>query len=253
MGQRNKPRLQCIVCGGSSWSPIPDPVIGRAITTAGLILDQSLSRGHCRKCGLGQRINVPFIGQSDFYEKSYAAYYQRAGAAKYDARRYEVMAAWMMSALGNWTPRTVLDVGCGAGWSMMSTRKIFPNAVIEGIEPSRTNSDIARSHGFLVHEVKAGQGSNFGRKYDLVYSNNVLMHVTDPVSFLANLEDCLEDGGRIVIVCPDSSQPSNELLWCDHNFSFMPDHVRRLASKDTTLLVELTVKWFEQLTKAILT
>jgi SAM-dependent methyltransferase len=223
--------MSCSLCGADDWRPIPDPVLNRSITTAGNLLNESLSKAHCARCGLLQRINVRFVGDSDFYEERYADYYGRAGAEIYDSPRYAVMADWMCEALGNFTPGSILDVGCGAGWSMLATQKRFPAAAIQGIEPSRVNAERARWVGLPVEVDKIGAESRPAGTYDLVYANNVLQHVLSPVEFLTALRGYLSDQGLLVLICPDATRPSNEMLWCDHNHSFRPGHLRALASR----------------------
>jgi SAM-dependent methyltransferase len=180
-------------------------------------------------CGLIARIGEEFVGRSDYYESKYADYYRRPGAPVYEARRYRVMATWLKDAVPGLNPGRILDVGCGAGWSMTAVKRDFPAAFIEGIEPSTANSELAKASGFPVHTFKVGDGNSTGSTYDLIYSNNVLTHVLDPVAFLSGLKDMITSDGRIAIVTVDSTVPSNELLWCDNNYSYLPIHVIRLA------------------------
>jgi len=223
--------MKCCLCESNLWLPIPDPIDGRSITTAGNLLNQSLSKGHCQQCGLLQRINSAFVGKSDFYEERYSGYYSRAGAQSYDAPRYSVMADWMCAALGSFEPRSILDVGCGAGWTMRTTRERFPVSEIEGIEPSKINADLARQAGFEVHVGKIGEGGGPQKTYDLIYANNVLQHVLSPIEFLDELRGLLSPEGFLILTCPDSSRPSNEMLWVDHNYSYSPYHLMQLAQK----------------------
>lgn len=223
--------MDCVVCGGSDWRSIPDPAANRSVTTAGIILDRGLAKGQCMRCGLVARIGEEFVGKSDYYEEQYANYYRRPGAPVYEARRYRVMADWLRGSIPHLVPRRILDVGCGAGWSMTEVKRLYPEAHIEGVEPSKANSELAKASGFPVHTYKIGGGTSSGSKYDLIYSNNVLTHVLEPVAFLAGLGEMLGDGGRIVIVTVDSTVPSNELLWCDNNYSYLPMHVVRFAER----------------------
>jgi hypothetical protein len=114
---------------------------------------------------------------------------------------------------------------------MLATQMKFPDSVIEGVEPSKINADRARRAGFKVHLTKIGAGSGPQQTYDLVYANNVLQHVLSPIEFLTALRGYLSDGSLLALICPDASRPSNEMLWCDHNHSFRPDHLLRLAEK----------------------
>lgn len=220
---------QCSVCGADRWQAVPDPVADRAITTSGVLLREPLAKAQCESCGLLQRINADFVGSSDYYESRYADYYLRPGAPTYDAPRYKAMTEWMAAGLGDFSPRTILDVGCGAGWSMLATQARFPGAVIEGIEPSTINAERARQAGFAVSVARIGDEDSPKKSYDLVYANNVLQHVLSPVEFLTTLRDYLSDDSLLVLVCPDASSPSNEMLWCDHNHSFRPHDLLRLA------------------------
>jgi SAM-dependent methyltransferase len=181
-------------------------------------------------CGLLQVGGGRMLGHSRFYEKHYRNYYERPNVEKFDRARYTAMARWMVSALdAGFTPHTILDVGCGAGWSMTATRELYPGAAIAGIEPSAVNAEKARRAGFEVSQSRLDETDAAVRNHDLIYSNNVLQHVTDPASFFDNLAGQLADGGRIALVLPDASEPSNEMMWCDHNFSFRPNDIARLA------------------------
>jgi 2-polyprenyl-3-methyl-5-hydroxy-6-metoxy-1,4-benzoquinol methylase len=220
---------QCCLCHANDWRPIPDPVPDRSITTAGVLLNKPLAKSQCWNCGLLQRTNASFVGDSDYYENRYADYYRRPGAEVYDAPRYAAMAEWMCAGIGDFVPSSILDAGCGAGWSMIATQKKFPNAAITGVEPSKINAERAREAGF---EVRLGKFDVEGRQqaaYDLVYANNVMQHILSPIEFLTALQEHVSDSGLVVLICPDASRPSNEMLWCDHNYSYTRQHLARFA------------------------
>ena len=181
-------------------------------------------------CGLLQKSGRRFLGHGRFYEEQYQDYYERPGIEQYDGGRYVVMAEWMKSALGDdFAPQSVLDVGCGAGWSMQAVKRLYPDATIAGIEPSTINAAKARLAGFCVAEERLGEGLPADQPYDLIYSINVLQHVVDPASFCKDLAARLTERGRIALVVPDASEPSHELMWSDHNYSFRPGDLSGLA------------------------
>jgi SAM-dependent methyltransferase len=221
----------CLVCDSSSWYRIPDPCEGRAVTTAGVIMNESLGKSQCSRCGFMTRTESRFVGESKFYEENYISYYQRPGAATYDRHRYDAMAQWLQRSLSGFEPKRILDVGCGAGWSMAAMKRLYPDAIIEGVEPSHSNSKAAMEAGFTVHVGRASSKLDLSPKYDLVYAKNVLTHVVDIVDFLKGLAGLVTKNGRIVLITVDSTVPTNEFLWCDHNFSFLPFHIKALAEK----------------------
>jgi hypothetical protein len=112
---------------------------------------------------------------------------------------------------------------------MEATQRIYTTATIAGVEPSITNAQKARSAGFEVISSRFGNGAVLPQSYDLIYSINVLQHVTDLPGYFHNLAASLADDGRIAMILPDATNASNEMLWCDHNFSFRPTDLVTLA------------------------
>lgn len=222
---------KCQVCGSTEWLPLPNPVETQAVTTAGRIVNESLGKSQCVACGFVQRVQARFLGHTDYYEQDYAKYYDRPGTAQFHAARYRVLAEWMASILGPMKPERILDVGCGQGWAMEAMKSIYPEANIEGLEPSHFNSRVARDKGFVVYESRVGEGEKPRAGYDLVFSNNVIQHVTNAREFLASLKELVGEHGAIVITCPDGSVPNIEILWADQNFSFLPAHLARLCDE----------------------
>jgi len=183
------------------------------------------------KCGLLRRSFGRFLGNTRFYEEQYENYYGRPGAARYDRDRYAAMAEWMKLALDDFKPRSILDVGCGAGWLMAATATHYLHATIEGAEPSLANAEKARKAGFVVYSTRLGSGETLPKKYDLIYANNVLQHVIDPIGFFSDILYHLSSSGRVVFILPDAAEPSNEMMWCDHNFSFRATDLATLAER----------------------
>ena len=222
--------MNCMICAGREWQELPAPAINQSVTTAGVIIPEPLQREQCMSCGLLQKKDQRFVGHGPFYEERYQTYYERPGAERFDRSRYVAMAEWMRSALGDdFVPRSILDVGCGAGWSMECVRRIYPQARLEGIEPSNVNAEKARQAGFIVLSMRFGDGAALSGPYDLIYANNVLQHVTDAAGFFRDLATNLCLDGRAVMILPDATEASNEMLWSDHNFSFRPTDLLALA------------------------
>ena len=222
---------RCQVCGLKEWLPLPDPVADHAVTTAGRIIHESLGKSQCAHCGFVQRTNARFLGHTDYYEQDYAKYYDRPGTRQFHVARYRVLAEWMESVLRPITPSRILDAGCGQGWAMEAMLSIYPKAVIEGVEPSTFNAQIAREKGFSVHEGRVETMASPDTKYDLVYSNNVIQHATNAREFIASLQQMVTDEGVVIITCPDGSTANIEILWGDQNFSFLPAHLICLCSE----------------------
>lgn len=226
----NLDKNACQVCNSSEWLDLPNPVMGQTVTTAGRIIQQSLGKAQCSNCGFVQRIREPFLGLTNYYEQDYENYYERPGTFKFHLERYRILVNWMVSFLnGCKTFDRILDVGCGQGWAMEEMHRVYPQSVIEGLEPSQFNVEVARRKGFVAYEGKLPGISLEEGVYDLVYSNNVIQHVSDARLFLESLKKLVKADGLIVITCPDGSRPNIELLWGDQNFSFLPIHLVKLC------------------------
>jgi SAM-dependent methyltransferase len=223
-------KTPCVVCDSNDWLSLPDPAKRKSITTAGLIVDEPLGKMHCRTCGLVARTEYNQLGNSDYYENHYTPYYERPGTEVFNARRYAAMARWISVAITPSKPASIIEVGCGRGWTLCELAKLYPQATIDGIEPSRQNSDEARRHGFRIWTQKLGPDNLPDNRYDIVFSNHVLQHTTDPIGFLSAMGRLARDRG-LVVVAVDISGTSNELLFSDQNFSLLPGHLVRLAEK----------------------
>jgi hypothetical protein len=127
--------MNCILCGGNRWRALPIPTANRSITTSSMVVEEPLQREQCMDCGLLRKALGRFLGHSQFYEEQYENYYSRPGAAHYDRAGYDAMAEWMRSALGSFEPNSILDIGCGAGWSMTATAAFYERTMIEGVSP----------------------------------------------------------------------------------------------------------------------
>lgn len=221
---------RCAACGAEQWTPLPMPRSGRSMTTAGRFVDAPLGKAQCQNCGAIQKVYEKRLADTDFYEKAYT-YYSRPGSEKFDQVRYEALANWIISALPGLSPRRVLDIGCGRGWTISALKAKLPEASYVGLEPTLDAVALAQTNGLDVRQGRLGGPELQGEKFDLIYSNNVLQHTTDPVAFLEAQIPLLADGGTIVLSCPDGSVPSVELMMADQNFSYSPRHLAAVCAK----------------------
>lgn len=221
----------CQICNKNEWLTLPDPIKNQSVTTAGRIIHQPLGKSQCTNCGFLQRIRAEFLGFTDYYEEDYANYYDRPGTEEFHKKRYKTIIDWMgNSILKNFTFKTVLDVGCGQGWAMDAIKNKYPDIEITGIEPSHYNVKIAKSKGFDVMMGKI-EDLPSEKKFDLIFSNNVIQHVNDARRFLKNLTERLNEQGVIIVTCPNGSKPNIELLWADQNYSFLSNHLLILGKE----------------------
>lgn len=112
-----------------------------------------------------------------------------------------------------------LDVGCGFGFTVDFAAKILGWESV-GVEPSATGRAGSEILGIPIYndylqDVKELEG----RKFDLIYSSEVIEHTDNPLGFLETLKGYLGEGGILVLTTPNSD--------CVHDRS---GHPRLLAA-----------------------
>lgn len=103
-------------------------------------------------------------------------------------------------------PLRVLDVGCGEGYALAFLREKgcevrgfdFSSAGVESKNPSCSDALVAGDVFNLLQQEIAS-----GRKYDVVWLQNVLEHVLDPIALLQSLRKLVADDGVAVVTVPN--------------------------------------------------
>jgi SAM-dependent methyltransferase len=114
-------------------------------------------------------------------------------AALYDKARPSYPPA-LIDTLMAFTPRRVLDVGCGTG---KASRLLLERGCdVLGVEPDPAMAAIARSHGVTVEEATFETWEPRGRMYDLIVSGQA-WHWVDPEVGVAKAASVLHPGGHL--------------------------------------------------------
>ncbi len=106
--------------------------------------------------------------------------------------------------------KRILDVGCGAGrLSIMCAAQSAKE--VDAFDFSETAVILARKNAessgvnnvnFFKSDIDSFNGRN-GKRYDLVTLVGVLEHVKSPVNTLKKLNSLMENGGVLVVSCPN--------------------------------------------------
>ncbi|MCP4884897.1 MAG: class I SAM-dependent methyltransferase [Flavobacteriales bacterium] len=102
--------------------------------------------------------------------------------------------------------------------------KIYPDASLNGVEPSRNAHKFFKSilPNIDVFEGVFEESDFIGKKFDLVTANGVLEHVPDPVSFLKNIRLSVPEDGLVYIGVPNFENNPADLFTYDHLSRFTP-------------------------------
>lgn len=131
--------------------------------------------------------------------------------------------------------KTVLDVGCGNGWSsfLISERA----QMVTGMDVHRDNFEPELSQNLAYLQSSATQIKIPAETFDVVCTHECLEHVAQPQKALAELDRVLKPGGYLFIVGPNllsvlqsvrgvlfyvwQNRPLRRILWRDKT---MPHH-----------------------------
>lgn len=74
--------------------------------------------------------------------------------------------------------RSILEVGCNAGWNLMALRAIDPTIKLRGVDVNAAALAEAKANYLDAREVPAIKvGKNWPKHFDLVFTAGVLIHV----------------------------------------------------------------------------
>jgi 2-polyprenyl-6-hydroxyphenyl methylase/3-demethylubiquinone-9 3-methyltransferase len=130
------------------------------------------------------------------------SYYERLAAKRAAGPLVETSRHWYaLQAAG--TGQRVLDVGFGNGLVLQHLRGRYVERV--GVDLALNKHALGlRKEGIKVVKADVAQGLPFkAASFDLVVSLDVIEHVFDPRSFLAELRRVLRPGGRLLVSTPN--------------------------------------------------
>jgi SAM-dependent methyltransferase len=177
----------------------------------GLSIPKSLKKNQCIKCGLGINLNVDKM----------TGYFRSDGTSKFEQKRHLAVAKGLIDLVDQFGSKNVLEIGSANYSTLNEVGKNFPRVRFTGIEPSdegRSPSTVTNvePHNITLEDFQAST------RFDLVFSNQVIEHFRNPISFLSACERLITLNGTIIVCCPNHWPVSNELLFSDHLFHFTP-------------------------------
>jgi len=101
------------------------------------------------------------------------------------------------------TDLAIADIGCGGG--LLTEPMARLGATVTGIDATERNVDIARSHAQQMQLpidyrfTTAADLAETGARFDVVLTMEVIEHVTDPASFIADCARLVRPGGLMFL------------------------------------------------------
>ena len=110
---------------------------------------------------------------------------------------------------------SLLDVGCGFGFVMDYWSRVRKAQAV-GLEKTMNGRMGREKLNVEVHELYLADylAQNNGKKFDLVFSTEVIEHIHDPIGFIVDLKNVLAEKGVIILTTPSAefiNQESHEI------------------------------------------
>ncbi|MBI5540724.1 MAG: class I SAM-dependent methyltransferase [Bacteroidia bacterium] len=150
----------------------------------------------------------------------------------------------------NYSSGTILDIGCGEGWTISFFQDLGFN--VTGLDYS--------THGILTHNPNLAEKIICGdiyeniqqlikdnKKYDIIWLDNLLEHVIDPLSLLEDCKKLATANTTLVIEVPNDFSTSqmkllNEGKIPNEFWVVLPDHLNYF-SKESLDNISLKAGW----------
>jgi 2-polyprenyl-3-methyl-5-hydroxy-6-metoxy-1,4-benzoquinol methylase len=178
------------------------------------------------------------------YQKYASAIKTKKNPLKYLSRQSEIYYPIFLY-LKNQKNLDVLEVGCGYGYTAYGVFK--SGQKITAIDISKKAIDFAKKNFGDFYINSSLENFKTDKKFDLIYSTEVIEHVPDPIGFVKKLKKHLKPGGRILITTPNKNYSDcvrSNVIW---NSDLPPVHTFWLTQKGAELLasqVSMKISFF---------
>lgn len=133
-------------------------------------------------------------------------------------------------------PSSILDLGCGAGTYLTHpVAARFPGIRVVGVDSDEASIVYARQTFPLPNlEFCRFDQLRDGERFDMVIASEVIEHVEDPVTFLADIRARLNPDGVLLLTMPNGYGPFEIMQFAQAVLALigLPALLRRLAGRD---------------------
>ncbi len=133
----------------------------------------------------------------------------------------------------------ILDLGTGNGRYAISGKSIFSTSTVDAVDFSPSPPYLLKDNNEInYYFIEDFYKQN--KKYDLILLRHVLEHVIDPVQFLENLRNHLDDNGILLIEVPNLKSGSARTFGKYYHGYYVPYHIFHYTRESLAFILEKT-------------
>lgn len=158
-----------------------------------------------------------------------------------EARREKIFKPRALDAAGEFPQfksGRIADIGAGFGLFLEELIKIWPDAVMNAIEPSSDMAGICRDKGFHVIPSMLEDVDASSDRFDMITAFELFEHLLDPGFFLKKVHDLLRDDGVLILTTLNGLGFDIQLLWDESKSIFPPHHLNFFNPYSMKILFE---------------
>jgi SAM-dependent methyltransferase len=166
----------------------------------------------CSGCGVERLDESACLIHADYETGRYRSHLDQASEIDTYYRNHDELARFTLDTIWPFSLRNkvVADVGCGGG-SLFDHIRGLPNRLI-AIDPAVQFAPSLRARGYEWYPSIESAFEKVGGTVDVVFSIQVIEHVSDPLDFLKGIRRLLAPDGIAVISTPNRADILMDLL-----------------------------------------
>lgn len=151
------------------------------------------------------------MGNADFWAGEFGNAYLERNQVDWRAR----VGFWRM-VISLTSPNSVLEIGANAGWNLRAIREASPGTYVCGIDINLKAALAAYQDGYMVYQQGAENLDLRGRKFDLVFTAGVLIHIS-PEQLNGVMWEAVDKSNRYILAIEYESDREEEVEYRGHS------------------------------------
>ena len=214
--------MKCKFCGSDS------KVIYKGLIKTGLLsgyTEKEYPVYQCTQCGVIWNEGYKDLKDTYYESGEYRENIDGNSEIASYREKYDGQVLWHLELTGTdiFRDKNVCDIGCGGGSFLDFVNT--PAKSIIAIEPNEQFHSGLREQGYSVYAYTSDALKEWKEKINVITSFDAIEHVYEPQSFVEDIYNLLEEGGKCVIGTPTDYPVLREMLGDEFNkFIFQVQH-----------------------------